>query len=122
MNLIRLADVLLHPFPFDGSRTSADGIGVGIPVLTLPTEYLRGRMCGSFYRTMDIPELMAKNKTDYVNIAVKLATDKNYYDLVRKKVQETSYLIWEDMEVPYMWSMLFSRLGDCRVYLGINIS
>ena len=35
--LLRIADVILHPFPFDGSRTSADGLVAGIPVLTMPT-------------------------------------------------------------------------------------
>jgi len=44
LNLIKLADLLLHPFPFDGSRTSADGLSVGVPFLTMPTEFLRGRM------------------------------------------------------------------------------
>ena len=37
MSLLRIADVMLHPFPFDGSRTSADGFAAGIPVLTMPT-------------------------------------------------------------------------------------
>ena len=44
LSLVKIADVLLHPFPFDGSRTSADGLSVGVPFLTLPSEYLRGRM------------------------------------------------------------------------------
>lgn len=37
LSLLRIADVMLHPFPFDGSRTSADGFAAGIPVLTMPT-------------------------------------------------------------------------------------
>lgn len=35
--LLKIADVILHPFPFDGSRTSADGLIAGVPVLTMPT-------------------------------------------------------------------------------------
>ena len=41
MSLLRIADVMLHPFPFDGSRTSADGFAAGIPVLTMPTGAVR---------------------------------------------------------------------------------
>jgi hypothetical protein len=35
--IVQLADVVLHPFPFDGSRTSADALIAGIPYVTLPT-------------------------------------------------------------------------------------
>ncbi len=59
LGLLTIADVILHPFPFDGSRTSADGLIAGKPVLTLPSEYLRGRMGVAFLSTMNIPELVA---------------------------------------------------------------
>ncbi len=36
MSFISVADVLLHPFPFDGSKTSADGLAMGVPVVTWP--------------------------------------------------------------------------------------
>lgn len=38
--LLALADAVLHPFPFDGSKTSADCIQAGRPYVTLPTEYV----------------------------------------------------------------------------------
>jgi predicted O-linked N-acetylglucosamine transferase (SPINDLY family) len=41
LSLLRMADVILHPFPFDGSRTSADALLVHIPYVCLPTEYLK---------------------------------------------------------------------------------
>ena len=37
MSFISVVDVLLHPFPFDGSKTSADGLAMGIPVVTWPS-------------------------------------------------------------------------------------
>ena len=37
MSFISVADVLLHPFPFDGSKTAADGLAMGIPVVTWPS-------------------------------------------------------------------------------------
>jgi hypothetical protein len=111
LNLLRIADVLLHPFPFDGSRTSADGIGLGIPVLTLPSEQLRGRMCQAFYRTMDLPELVAKNRSDYVAIAAELAFNKDFLQTVKRKLVERSHLVWEDMEVPFEWSSFLTRVS-----------
>ena len=37
MSFISVADVLLHPFPFDGSKTAADGLAMGMPVVTWPS-------------------------------------------------------------------------------------
>ena len=104
IDFIGIADVLLHPFPFDGSRTSADSIAAGIPYVTLPTEYLRGRMGASFLRTMNMPDLVAKNVTDYLNKCVKLSTDITFYDKVKNDINERSWLIWEDFEVPFSWA------------------
>lgn len=115
MNLLKNVDVLLHPFPFDGSRTSADGLAVGLPVLTLPSEYLRGRMAGTFYRTMNIPEMVAKNRSHYIQIAAKLANDRAFYDDVSSKIRERTPLIWEDMDVPFQWVQMFNRLVDVPV-------
>jgi predicted O-linked N-acetylglucosamine transferase (SPINDLY family) len=108
--LLNLSDVILHPFPFDGSKTSADGLIAGKPVLTLPTEYLRGRMGGSFLRTMNIPELMAKNQSNYINIAIKLSKDKSFYNSIKTKVINRLDLIWEDMEVPFGWGQFLSKV------------
>ena len=35
--LLEISDVILHPFPFDGSKTSADALHVHKPLVTLPT-------------------------------------------------------------------------------------
>lgn len=111
ISLLSIADVLLHPFPFDGSRTSADGIIAGIPFITLPTEYLRGRMGASFYRTMNIPDLVARNVSEYVTIATKLCANQTFYNDMVKLVKEREYLVWEDMEYPYEWTRLLATLA-----------
>jgi len=113
IDFIKIADVLLHPFPFDGSRTSADSIAAGIPYVTLPTEYLRGRMGASFLRTMNIPELVARSITEYVDIAVRLSVDEHFFAMIKDAVEKRSWLIWEDMEVPFAWTkFLSSSVGD----------
>lgn len=108
--LLNLSDVILHPFPFDGSKTSADGLIAGKPVLTLPTEYLRGRMGGAFLRTMNIPELMAKNQSNYIEIAIKLSKDQSFYNSIQSKVISRLDLIWEDLEVPFGWGQFLSKV------------
>jgi predicted O-linked N-acetylglucosamine transferase (SPINDLY family) len=110
-SFLKISNVLLHPFPFDGSRTSADGLHAGLPVLTLPAEQLRGRMASAFYRTMDVAEMVAHNVTEYVSIAARLAVDTDFYSYVQALIRSRVHLIWEDMEVPFQWARLLARLG-----------
>jgi protein O-GlcNAc transferase len=37
LSMLSVADVVLHPFPFDGSKTSADAIALGVPYVTWPS-------------------------------------------------------------------------------------
>ena len=109
--LLRIADVILHPFPFDGSRTSADGLIVGVPVITLPAEYLRGRMGAAFFRTMNMPELVARNRSEYIQMAARLGMDKYHLQQVKQKIQERTSLIWEDMEYVHAWYRFLSTVS-----------
>jgi protein O-GlcNAc transferase len=106
--LIRLADVVLHPFPFDGSRTSADSIAVGVPFITLPSDSLRGRMGASLLRTMNLPELVATNVSHYIDIARRLHVDRAFYVQIRAKISERSKYIWNDVEDPFHWTQFLS--------------
>ncbi|CAM9552195.1 unnamed protein product, partial [Ectocarpus fasciculatus] len=51
-SLLASADVVLHPFPFGGSKTSADALAVGVPTVSMAGKYVAGRMAQSFYKTM----------------------------------------------------------------------
>lgn len=109
-NFLALADAVLHPFPFDGSRTSADVLIVEKPYVTLPTEYLRGRMGYSFLRTMNIPQLVAVDIQDYIEIAARLAADHFFYTDIVQKIKQNADLIWEDIEFPYGITTFLQRL------------
>ncbi|CAM9165371.1 unnamed protein product, partial [Hapterophycus canaliculatus] len=54
LRLIASADVILHPFPFGGSKTAADGLAMGVPVVAMEGNALPGRMAFSLYKTMGL--------------------------------------------------------------------
>ena len=66
-------------------------------------------MGATFLRTMNIPELVAKSRSDYVRTAVRLWSDKKFYTAIVEKIRTRLDVVWEDMEYSYSWYQLLSR-------------
>jgi len=75
LRLIQHADVVLDSFPFGGGNTSYLTLAMGTPLVTLAAPYLRGRSSTGMYLRMGLPELPAQSPADYVEKALKWATD-----------------------------------------------
>ena len=117
LQLISDADVMLHPFPFGGSKTSADGIAVGTPVVVLKTQYLRGRMAYSFFATMKYEETVATTIDDYVEIAVKLGRNITFRKTVSKTMKKRSSVIWERKKYIESWNRFLKRAVEAVVHV-----
>jgi len=72
--LLRQAEVVLDPFPFAGGHTSLEALAMGTPIVTLPTDQLRGRLTACWYRALGLSDLVASDIDDYVSTAVTWAT------------------------------------------------
>ncbi|RHY11706.1 hypothetical protein DYB36_000112 [Aphanomyces astaci] len=83
LKLLSVADVVLHPFPFGGSKTSADALLLGLPLVAMKTPFLRSRMAYSFYLHMDMLDCVASTEDEYIAIALRLGTDAVYRSDVR---------------------------------------
>lgn len=59
-----------------------DVLWAGIPMLTLPGETLASRVAASQLMTLGFPELVAKSRQEYEDIAVKLGTDPKRYEAI----------------------------------------
>lgn len=92
---IQAADVCLDPIGFTGGSTARMILGLGQPMVTLPGEFMRGRLTLNCYRQMQLEELVATSEEDYVERAVKLATDKDYREKVQSKLQSRSHVLFE---------------------------
>ncbi|ETW08008.1 hypothetical protein H310_02386 [Aphanomyces invadans] len=103
LKLLSVADVVLHPFPFGGSKTSADALLLGLPLVAMKTPFLRCRMAYSFYKHMGLLELVATTVEEYVAIALKLGTDAAHRNEMARRIQQKQHLIWENREVVAEW-------------------
>lgn len=72
----QLADVCLDTPLCNGHTTSMDVLWTGTPVVTLPGETLASRVAASQLATLGCPELIARSRQEYQDIAIKLGTDR----------------------------------------------
>ena len=68
-------DVGLDTVPYNGHTTSLDCFWMGVPVVTLVGPTVVGRAGLGQLMNLGLPELIAANPEQYVNIAVNLAND-----------------------------------------------
>jgi predicted O-linked N-acetylglucosamine transferase (SPINDLY family) len=98
VSLLGLSDVLLDPIHFGGGHTSLDALALGTPVVTLPGQFLRGRITMGLYRKMGLMECVASEPDHYVAIAVHLGTDPDYRRRLSERIREANAALFEDRD------------------------
>ena len=71
----QLGDVCLDTPLCNGHTTGMDVLWAGCPMVTLPLETLASRVASSQLHALGVPELVAKSRRHYEDIAVKLGTE-----------------------------------------------
>jgi protein O-GlcNAc transferase len=85
--ILKLADAVLDTIGFGGGTTSQYAFDLGVPIVTMPGRFARGRMVHSYYEVMEIDEApVAASVEEYVDFAVRLANDRAYYAKLQKQI------------------------------------
>jgi protein O-GlcNAc transferase len=110
LNLVAVADVMLDTFHYAGANTTYDAFTVETPVVTLPTEYHRGRYSYAAYMEMGVLDCIAADEQDFVEKALKLATDKQYNRQIGKKIAESCSVLFENTGVAREYERFFAQV------------
>jgi len=68
-------DIALDPFPYPGGTTTAEGLWMGVPALTLRGDRFIGHQGETILRNVSLPDWIAVDRNDYVARAIRLASD-----------------------------------------------
>jgi protein O-GlcNAc transferase len=96
LRLNALCDVLLDPIHFGGGNTTYEALSLGTPVVTLPSNMLRGRLAYKMYLTMGYTDCVARDKQDFVRIAVHLGTNKDARRLASQKILQSCGVLFDN--------------------------
>jgi protein O-GlcNAc transferase len=68
-------DAMVDTLRWSGGNTSLDALACGLPVVTLPGEFMRGRQSAGMLSMMQVPELIAADRSDFIAITSRLTRD-----------------------------------------------
>src|SRR5262249_23037751 len=115
-HMMRAMDCVLDTFHFSFATTGFLMLGDDIPFVTLPGEFQRGRPGAMFYRQMGMDELIASSPEHFVELALKLAQDKEFHAQMEEKIRARSGVLFDDDSVvaPFkaaLWDVYQSHAG-----------
>jgi predicted O-linked N-acetylglucosamine transferase (SPINDLY family) len=97
--LIGLAAAVLDTTCFSGANTTLQALGLGVPVVTLPGEFVRGRMTLGWLREGGLMEMCATDAADYARIAARLGRDPVWRQALVDRIRAAAPLLFDRHEV-----------------------
>jgi CRISPR-associated protein Csy1 len=94
----QVSDVMLDTLRWSGGNTSLDALSTGLPPVTLPGAFMRGRQTYAMLRLLGIPELVATDQDDYVRIATRLAGDPDWRREISTRIVSGHEQLFDDMK------------------------
>jgi predicted O-linked N-acetylglucosamine transferase (SPINDLY family) len=96
LGLSAACDVLLAPIHFGAGNTTYEAMAFGTPTVTMPSEFLKGRITHGLYRAMGVMDCVAETPQGYAELAVRLGTDRDFNRAVRGKIRSNNHVLYEN--------------------------
>jgi predicted O-linked N-acetylglucosamine transferase (SPINDLY family)/tetratricopeptide (TPR) repeat protein len=94
--LHRVGDIFLDTPGWSGGNTTHQALAMDLPVVTLPGEFMRGRVSYGMLRMIGVEDTVAKNVDDYIAIAIRLGRDPEFRAQIRAKVAANRHKLYND--------------------------
>jgi predicted O-linked N-acetylglucosamine transferase (SPINDLY family) len=96
LGVLKNADVYLDTIGFSGFNTALYAVEAGLPIVCRDGRFLRGRLASGILKRLGLPELVAPTEEAYVDLAVRLASDRAYRQSVRARMEKARSVLYED--------------------------
>jgi len=96
MRINAVCDAMLDTLRWSGGNTSLDALAAGLPIVTLPGRFMRGRQSAGMMSLAGLDDLVARDEDDYVRIASALASDRDFRAAQASRARECSTTLFGD--------------------------
>ena len=94
--LTAACDVMLDPIHFGGGNTTYEALALGVPVVTMPSRLMRGRLTLAMYEAMGMKACIARTGDEYVEMALGLGRDEERRRDVTEKILASNGVLFEN--------------------------
>jgi predicted O-linked N-acetylglucosamine transferase (SPINDLY family) len=112
LKMMASADVMLDPLHFGGGNTSYEGLALGVPIVTLPSRFLRGRITYALYKQMEFLDCVVDTPQSYIQTALQLGTDQNHREKLRSRILAANNVLYENVEGVRELEAFFKRVAS----------
>jgi predicted O-linked N-acetylglucosamine transferase (SPINDLY family) len=91
-------DVMLDSLYWSGGNTSLDALACGLPVITRPGDFMRGRQSAGMLSLLGLPELVVDSNEAYVETALRAGRDRAWRDGLRARIAAESHRLFDEEE------------------------
>jgi CRISPR-associated protein Csy1 len=85
INLV--CDAMLDTPHWSGGNTSLDALACGLPIVTLPGRFMRGRQSAGMLHLIGVPELVAADRAGYQALVARLVGDATWRAALRTRIR-----------------------------------
>jgi len=96
--LQELADIYLDTLSWSGGNTTLQALACGIPVVTCPNQFMRGRHSYGILQTLGVTETIAHNEQEYIDIACELGLNPQWRSSVVEKIKARNHRLYNDLQ------------------------
>ena len=96
--LNRLVDVFLDNPPWSGNNTSMAAIDAHLPIISYPTEFMRGRHSYAILTMLGVHETIAESEEEYIELAARAGSDIEWRSSIVKKIIDNHTKIYNDTD------------------------
>jgi protein O-GlcNAc transferase len=92
----QLADVFLDNPSWSGGMTTLEALACGLVPVTLPGAMMRQRHTAAILNQIGVPETIAKNNADYMEIAARLGRDTEFRRSIETRIAQNKNRLYRD--------------------------
>lgn len=95
----QISNHVLDTIGWNGGNSSLQALSLGCPIVTLPTDLMRGRHTVAMLKKIGVDELIAQSPDHYVELSVKLIADPGYRAMLVDRIKSNVDALFGDYQV-----------------------
>jgi protein O-GlcNAc transferase len=105
-----VCDAMLDTLRWSGGNTSLDALAAGLPIVTRPGRFMRGRQSAGMLALAGLGDHVARDDDDYVRIAAQLACERDFRDAQASRTREAAAALFGDASPVIAFADALARL------------